>query len=86
MTFVSRGRRTHRRAGEQVIYSLAPDAPFVPFTTIRYVDYCMTCPITMLDLLWNLDAPYKVTAALLVLTCLGHAVVCSRKEPCKRAP
>ena len=58
----------------KVIFSLAPDAPFVPFTTIRYVDYCMTCPITMLDLLWNLDAPYKVTAALLVLTCLGHAV------------
>jgi len=58
----------------KTIDSLAPDDGFVPFTTLRYVDYCFTCPITMLDLLWNLDAPYKVTSALLVLTCLVHAV------------
>lgn len=31
-------------------------------------------PLIVLDLLWNMDAPYKVTMALLVLTCLVVAV------------
>ena len=26
---------------------------------IRYADYLTTCPLLVLDLLWNLDAPYK---------------------------
>ena len=29
------------------------------WTEIRYADYLTTCPILVLDLLWNLDAPYK---------------------------
>ena len=34
----------------------------------------MCSPLIVLDLLWNMDAPYKVTMALLVLTCLVVAV------------
>lgn len=26
---------------------------------IRYADYLTTCPLLVLDLLWNLEAPYK---------------------------
>ena len=58
----------------KVVDCLSEDDGFVPFTTIRYLDYCFTCPLTVMDLLWNLDAPYKFTAAALILTCLGHAV------------
>ncbi|EKX45953.1 hypothetical protein GUITHDRAFT_107989 [Guillardia theta CCMP2712] len=58
----------------KIIQSQSNNDGFVIFTTLRYVDYCMTCPILTLDLMWNLDAPYKVTSALLVLTCLVHAV------------
>ena len=32
---------------------------FVLFTQIRYTDYLTTCPLLVLDLLWNLEAPYK---------------------------
>uniref|UniRef100_A0A7S0EDV8 Uncharacterized protein n=1 Tax=Hanusia phi TaxID=3032 RepID=A0A7S0EDV8_9CRYP len=58
----------------KIIQSQSNNDGFVIFTTLRYVDYCMTCPILTLDLMWNLDAPYKITSALLVLTCLVHAV------------
>jgi hypothetical protein len=32
---------------------------FVIFTQIRYAEYLVTCPLLVLDLLWNLEAPYK---------------------------
>jgi hypothetical protein len=32
---------------------------FLMLTHMRYVDYLLTCPFLVLDLLWNLEAPYK---------------------------
>lgn len=32
---------------------------FVVFTTIKYFDYLISCPILVLDLLWNLESPYR---------------------------
>jgi hypothetical protein len=32
---------------------------FVVFTSIRYFDYLLACPLLILDLLWNLESPYK---------------------------
>ncbi len=32
---------------------------FVVFTAIRYFDYVIVCPLLVLDLLWNLESPYK---------------------------
>jgi hypothetical protein len=32
---------------------------FAVLTEMRYCDYLMTCPFLVLDLLWNLEAPYK---------------------------
>ena len=32
---------------------------FVMLTQLRYCDYLCTCPFLVLDLLWNLEAPYK---------------------------
>ena len=29
------------------------------FTAIRYFDYVVVCPLLVLDLLWNLESPYK---------------------------
>lgn len=37
----------------------------------------MTCPLIALDLLWNLNAPYKATMTFLVLICLVTAVASS---------
>jgi len=40
-----------------------------------HLTFCVCgSPLIVLDLLWNMDAPYKVTMALLVLTCLVVAV------------
>nr|AHH02113.1 protein 84 [synthetic construct] len=50
------------------------DVAFAPLTTVKYIDYITTCPLLTMDLLWNLDAPYKITSGLLVLTCLTFAV------------
>lgn len=43
----------------------------------RYLDYCMTCPLIALDLMWNVNAPYKATMSALVLVCLITAVASS---------
>ena len=32
---------------------------FLMLTHFRYCDYMTTCPLLVLDLLWNLEAPYK---------------------------
>ncbi len=32
---------------------------FVMLTQYRYCDYLTTCPLLVLDLLWNLEGPYK---------------------------
>jgi hypothetical protein len=32
---------------------------FVIFTSIKYLDYLISCPILVLDLLWNLESPYR---------------------------
>jgi bacteriorhodopsin len=32
---------------------------FLMLTHYRYCDYITTCPFLVLDLLWNLEAPYK---------------------------
>ena len=56
-------------------------AGFAPFTTIHYLDYCFTCPLIVLDLLWNVEAPFKWTLTGLVLTCLGVAVASAAAPP-----
>jgi hypothetical protein len=38
-------------------------------------------PLIALDMLWNMDAPYKVTLAILVLICLGTAVASANARP-----
>lgn len=47
---------------------------FLMFTEIRYADYLTTCPLLVLDLLWNLDAPYKCTCAGLILVTIFTGV------------
>lgn len=32
---------------------------FIMLTELRYCDYMTTCPFLVMDLLWNLEAPYK---------------------------
>ena len=32
---------------------------FLMLTRYRYCDYLVSCPLLVLDLLWNLEAPYK---------------------------
>jgi hypothetical protein len=49
----------------------------LPLSSARYLDYCMTCPLIALDLLWNINAPYKATLTFLVLICLVTAVASS---------
>jgi len=61
----------------KVLQSHSNDNGFAPLTVIPYVDYCTTCPLLTLDLLWCLDAPYKISSATLVFTCLVIAVACS---------
>ncbi|EKX54449.1 hypothetical protein GUITHDRAFT_99928 [Guillardia theta CCMP2712] len=61
----------------KVLQSHSNDNGFAPLTVIPYVDYCTTCPLLTLDLLWCLDAPYKISSAVLVFTCLVIAVACS---------
>ena len=61
----------------KVLQSHSNDDGFAPLTVIPYVDYCTTCPLLTLDLLWCLDAPYKISSAVLVFTCLVIAVACS---------
>lgn len=46
-------------------------AGFPVFTTIKYLDYLFTCPLTVLDLLWHMDAPFRVTMTGLTFICLG---------------
>mmetsp|Transcript_1896 Transcript_1896/g.3418 ORF Transcript_1896/g.3418 Transcript_1896/m.3418 type:complete len:420 (+) Transcript_1896:47-1306(+) len=66
----------------KVIASHSDDDGFRAFTTIKYVDYLTTCPLLTLDLLWNLEAPYKASSASLVLVCLTFAVATdSAPEP-----
>jgi hypothetical protein len=33
------------------------------FTEAHYLEYVTTCPILVLDLLWNLEAPFKWCAS-----------------------
>jgi len=58
----------------KVIAAHSGDDGFEVFTTMRYVDYLTTCPLLTLDLLWNLEAPYKISAAALVGVCLTFAI------------
>ena len=32
---------------------------FIIFTNLKYFDYLISCPILVLDLLWNLESPYR---------------------------
>ena len=50
---------------------LGMGAGFPVFTTIKYLDYLFTCPLTVLDLLWHMDAPFRVTMTGLTFICLG---------------
>jgi bacteriorhodopsin len=53
---------------------------FLMFTEIRYADYLTTCPLLVLDLLWNLDAPYKCTCAgLILVTIFTGVAACTAK-------
>jgi hypothetical protein len=42
-------------------------------THIRYCDYLTTCPLLVLDLLWNLEAPYKWLFSQRFLSSLFYA-------------
>ena len=52
-------------------HMLGMGAGFPVFTTIKYLDYLFTCPLTVLDLLWHMDAPFRVTMTGLTFICLG---------------
>jgi bacteriorhodopsin len=43
----------------RVVANAACSSGFVMLTEMRYCDYVITCPFLVLDLLWNLEAPYK---------------------------
>ena len=32
---------------------------FPIFTSIKYFDYLITCPLLVLDFMWNLESPYR---------------------------
>ncbi|EKX33442.1 hypothetical protein GUITHDRAFT_120390 [Guillardia theta CCMP2712] len=61
----------------KVLQSHSDDDGFVPLTKIPYLDYATTCPLLTLDLMWCLDAPYKITSAVLVFTVMITGVACS---------
>jgi bacteriorhodopsin len=47
---------------------------FVVFTSIRYFDYVIVCPLLVLDLLWNLESPYKWTCSALMMVAMVHGI------------
>nr|AHH02129.1 protein 109 [synthetic construct] len=50
--------------------------PFIPgLGNYRYADYMLTCPLLVMDLLFQLRAPFKITSAFLIFVVLLCGVV-----------
>ena len=59
----------------RVIANIQCSAGFLVLTQYRYCDYLATCPFLVIDLLWNLEAPYKWCVSSPPLPSRPHAVI-----------
>jgi bacteriorhodopsin len=59
----------------RVIANVQCSPGFLVVTTYRYCDYLATCPFLVIDLLWNLEAPYKWCVSSPPLPSRPHAVI-----------
>nr|AHH02154.1 protein 100 [synthetic construct] len=48
---------------------------------LKYCDYCFTCPLLTLDLMWSLNLPYKFTYSIWVGICIFSGIGSTKFQP-----